>query len=447
MEEGAFFPDCRMAASSFTATGLATIATGAYPDAHGIVAESWYDPASKKIIGARSSLNRASTLADQIASADSRNRVFALGANSARASLLVQGAAVDELHHTVLALEEPSEPARDEAHWVDTFRRNHSPNRFKNAKWQAIQADSDAPALRVLVDDPARPEEFTALYNASPFAQENQFEFLRTLVTEEKLGQGAAFDFVGVALNSMAQLGYEAGADSPLMREMVLHLDRQIELTLEVLRRTAGPGNFGLAFTGAHGAAQAEATAIDGSAVAKTIDDALSAALDVANFKNHYVERYLYPFLYLNHAQLRLHGIDPAKARRVAGEAALRSVPGVAAFYTADGQSSRSGEWLRRFQNSFDAVRSGDVMLAYQPNTVERYGAGRGISYGSLYNYDVQTPLLFYGSQFRAVIDEDPVDSVDIAPTLARALRVAAPSANAGRVLSGAFAPDVKGGK
>ena len=72
---------------------------------------------------------------------------------------------------------------------------------------------------------------------------------------------------------------------------------------------------------------------------------------------------------------------------------------------------------------------------------------GRGISYGSLYNYDVQTPLLFYGSQFRAVTDEDPVDSVDIAPTLARALRVAAPSANAGRVLSGVFAPDVKVGK
>ena len=332
-----------MAASSFSATGLATIATGAYPDAHGIVAESWYDPASKKIVGARSSLNRASTLADQIASADSRNRVFAVGANSARASLLVQGATLDELHHTVLPVEEPPEPARDEAPWVDTFRRTHSPNRFKNAKWQAIQADSDAPALRVLVDDPARPEEFTALYNASPFAQENQFEFLRTLITEEKLGQGAAFDFVGVALNSMAQLGYEAGADSPLMREMVLHLDRQIELTLEVLRRTAGPGNFGLAFTGAHGAAPAETTSIDGAAVAKAVDDALSAAFDVSNFKNHYVERYLYPFLYLNHAQLRLHGIDPAKARRVAGEAALRSVPGVAAFYTADGQSSRSG--------------------------------------------------------------------------------------------------------
>src|SRR5258706_3875631 len=61
MEEGAFLPDCRMASSSFSATGLATIATGAYPEAHGIVAESWYDAASKKIIAADASLPRRDT--------------------------------------------------------------------------------------------------------------------------------------------------------------------------------------------------------------------------------------------------------------------------------------------------------------------------------------------------------------------------------------------------
>ena len=54
---------------------------------------------------------------------------------------------------------------------------------------------------------------------------------------------------------------------------MVLHLDRQIELTLEVLRRTAGPGNFGVAFTGAHGAAVVEASSIDGAVVVKAIDE------------------------------------------------------------------------------------------------------------------------------------------------------------------------------
>ena len=443
MEEGAYLPDCRMAASSFTATGLATIATGAYPDAHGIVAESWYDPVARKMTAARASLNLASTLADQIAAADSHNRVYAVAGDRARAALLVHSAPFARAPHTVLALD--ADPLPEEPAFVEAFRQSHSPERFKNAKWQALQADSNAPPLRVLTDDPARPQEFTALYNASPFAQENQFEFLRTLIAEEKLGQGAAFDFVAVSLSSMAQLGYESGADSPLMREMVLHLDRQIESTLEVLRKLAGSGNFGLAFTAAHGVAQQESVSIDGSSVAQAIDDALSAAFDNPGARNRYVERYVYPFLYLNHDHLRRYGIDPARARRLAGEAALRLTPGVAAYYTADGQSSRFGDWLLRFQNSFHAVRSGDVMLAYEPNAVERYGDGRGVSYGSLYNYDVQTPLLLYGSQFRAMTEEAAVDSVDIAPTLARALRVGAPSSASGRVLSAVFAPDVKG--
>jgi hypothetical protein len=436
MEEGAFFPDCRMASSSFSSTGIATIATGAYPEEHGIIAESWYDPGSKKIVGAQSSLNQSSTLADQIAAADTRNRVLATGMDRARAALLVG-------RHSILSIEPgPEEPA-----WMGAFRQSHSPDRFKNAKWQALQAEPNAPPLRTLVDDPARRDEFTALYNASPFAQEDQFDLLRSIIAEEKLGQGAGFDFVGVVLNSTALLGYEVGADSPLMREIVLHLDRQIESTLELLRRIAGPGNFGLAFTGAHGVASLGATAIDGAMVAQTIDKALSMAFDGSGPANRYVERYVYPFLYLNHDQLRRQSVDPAKARRLAGEAALRHAPGVAGYYTADGQSSRSGEWLRRFQNSFHAVRSGDVMLAYESNAVERYGAGHGLSYGSLYNYDIQTPLLFYGSQFRPSTEEGSVESVDIAPTLARALRVAAPSMNSGRVLSAAFAPDVKGPK
>ena len=434
MEEGSYLPDCRMAASTFSASGLETIATGAYPQAHGIVAESWYDAGSRKMVAATAAASQATTLADEIASDESRNRVFAIDIDGSRAALLARGA-----RHKVLALQRP---VRGEAEWVDSFRNSHSPDRFKNAKWQALQADASAPPLRVLVDNPA--EDFMALYNASPFAQETQFDFLRAAIAEEKLGQGPALDFVTIVLSPMALLGYEVGGDSPLMHEMVLHLDRQIESTLDALRKLP---SFGFAFAAAHGAPDHDGKRVSGASVAQAIDRALSDAFDVPSARNRYVERYVYPFVYLNHSQLSRYDVDPRAARRMAGEAALRQAPGVAAYYTADGDCSRSGEWRRRFQNSFHAVRSGDVMLAYEPKAVEEYGAGRGISYGSLYNYDVQTPLLFYGSQFRARTIERPVEPVDIAPTLARALRVAAPSSSTGRVLGDVFAPDKKGEK
>lgn len=79
-------------------------------------------------------------------------------------------------------------------------------------------------------------------------------------------------------------------------------------------------------------------------------------------------------------------------------------------------------------------------MLSYRPEYVEDYEPHRGISYGSLYDYDVRVPLCFYGPQFRAEVFESPVEAVDLAPTLARALGVATPSSAAGRVLGEAFA-------
>jgi hypothetical protein len=147
------------------------------------------------------------------------------------------------------------------------------------------------------------------------------------------------------------------------------------------------------------------------------------------------LDRYLYPFLYLETGGAG----NPETMRQAAGRAALDQ-PAVAAYFTAGGDCSVHDEFQERFRNSFHPQRAGDVMLAYQPEYIEDFGAGRGISYGSLYNYDIQTPLCFYGAQFRAGVYEDPVRAVDLAPTLARAAGVSPTSSSPGRVLGEAFA-------
>src|SRR5439155_699169 len=335
MEDGAYFPGCQMAASTFTSGGLATLSTGAYP-------------------------------------------------------------------------------------------------------WLALGNKKGGPPLRTLAFDPARPEDFLALYRASPFCQAVQMALAREMIIQEKLGRGQGADLLAVSLGSTALLGYEVGGDSPLMREMVLHLDRQVEALLSLLDKSLGARNYALVFTSAHGApcdpdGHAAALAVSGETVAGAINQALSAHYDTGHRKNVYVERYLYPFLYARQDLLRKSFIDPREARVVAGQAAL-TIPGVAGYYTADGDSSHSGDWLRRFRNSFHAVRSGDVMLAYAPQHVEYYGDGRGISYGSLYNYDSLGPLILYGAAFETQLFETPVESVDLAPTLPRVAGIGWPSSSNGRV-------------
>jgi arylsulfatase A-like enzyme len=80
-------------------------------------------------------------------------------------------------------------------------------------------------------------------------------------------------------------------------------------------------------------------------------------------------------------------------------------------------------------------------MFAYEPGWVEDFGAGRGISYGSLYNYDCHVPLILYGPQFRTHTFEGPVESIDVAPTIARVTGLACPSSSTGRTLGEALFP------
>ena len=59
-DQGAYFPQCQMVSTTFTSGGLATLSTGAYPQVHGIVADSWYDRAARKPVSASASPGKRS---------------------------------------------------------------------------------------------------------------------------------------------------------------------------------------------------------------------------------------------------------------------------------------------------------------------------------------------------------------------------------------------------
>ena len=431
MEKGASFPDCRHQASTFSSSALATLATGAWPAQHGIVADHWYDRASRSAVQATEEALNATTLAAQVA-ADPRNRVYALALSRSHAALCAGSRRARLFWMDVRGQFAASGTWPD---WLADYNRLNPVENVHNAAWMTLDAMPGAPPLRTLKYDPARPDEFLSLYKASPLGQEAEFEFLGELIAREKLGQGEGIDFVCLVAGSSALLGYETGARSPLMEQLVLRLDQHLEYLLNTLDKTPGEGSFNLALAAAHGGPPAPSAesrsrmAVNGEALAQAVERALGSGA------GGHVEKYVYPFLYLDSGAAR----DPEPLRMAAARAAMQH-PAVAGYYTAGGACSTRDGWEERFRNSFHPKRSGDVMLSYQPEYVEEYGGGRGISYGSLYNYDTRVPLILYGPQFRAGDFEGPVESVDVAPTLARAMGVAPPSSTTGRTLSRAFA-------
>lgn len=429
LDHGAWFPDCRHAASTFSSTTVATLATGAWPAQHGIVADTWFDRASNKVVPAGEESLDATTLAAEAASGGAR--VFTIAESASAAGLFSSGSG-----GRVFWMDDGGQftTRGDAPAWMEDFNARHSLENLHNAKWLAVNAKPDAPPLRTLLYNQNHPAEFQALYRSSYFAQAATFDLLRELIAREGLGQGSGVDFVAAVSHASSLLGNETGAGSPLIDQMVLRLDRELEALLNDLTRVVGETGFALALAGGHGippeppAKARSRMAVNGEALAQSVAKSLSAGRLGA------VEKYVYPFLYLDTGGWQ----DPEPLRLAAARAALDDAA-VANYYTAGGACSTGSEWQRRFRNSFHYRRSGDVMLSYRPGYIEYFGQDRGVSYGSLYNYDVSVPLFFYGPQFRPGVYQRPVESIDVAPTLARVIGAGLPSSSTGRALAEAM--------
>jgi hypothetical protein len=109
----------------------------------------------------------------------------------------------------------------------------------------------------------------------------------------------------------------------------------------------------------------------------------------------------------------------------------------VAAATVAPGTTPDRLTMVQRFHESYDPDRSGDIAVAYRPRT--SFGVPRGpgdvvAGHGSPWDHDRQVPILFWWPGVAADVRATPIETVDIAPTLAAIAGVATPTVD-GRCL------------
>jgi len=465
LREGAVFQRLRFDhLTTLTAPNAAVLATGAYPELHGIVGDRWYDRTQRKVVSAEEAWVEkysmeplgagpspgnliGSTFADELRLASNgESRVVVVSGSAAAATMLggrrpsgCYWRKPDGQFETSVSYAERA-PA-----WVQEFNQAHPIMRFDGKPWVALDSPPEATPLRMIqLGATSGRENFLALYHASPFAVDDTFAFAKRAVEAEKLGSGQYTDLLVIHVSAPGRLALETGAYSPLMRDMVLRLDRAVADLIAGLEKSIGLDKVSLAFTATHGTAplpdDAEkqglnAGRIDGEEVAAAINSALAEEFDAPLF----VEKYVYPFVYLNAEAQNLPESSYRRVIEVAGAGALK-VRGVATYFTpAVAQTpATQRDKLRR---SWYPGRSGDLMLVYEPYFVERFASGRGTSSGSLYRYDTDVPLILFGTGFRAGRFESEVDATAVAPTLAALLGIPAPTSATGNVLSEALLP------
>src|SRR5262249_7363388 len=138
--------------------------------------------------------------------------------------------------------------------WLQDFNASDRASKYWNREWK----DSTGKVLRVTRPGQApsgAPLGFYDVVGATPFANDYQLEFVRELITAEKLGQSAATDLLAISISATDVLGHQVGPDSPEMAAMILRLDQQLSDFFQFLDRQVGLGNVWMAVSADHGVA------------------------------------------------------------------------------------------------------------------------------------------------------------------------------------------------
>ena len=139
-----------------------------------------------------------------------------------------------------------------------------------------------------------------------------------------------------------------------------------------------------------------------------------------------------------NRETLAKFNVSAEEAAKVAGEAAI-AMDGIVG-YVAEHSAQAAEATLRAYRRSYFPGRSPDLYLVQEPFSLWNGDRGQ-TSHGTPYSYDTHVPLILFGPAFRAGVYQQDVFTIDLAPTLAAALRINPPALATGKVLAEALEP------
>lgn len=481
LDRGSWFSNAHYGhAFTVTGPGHATVLTGAYPHRTGIIGNAWSDlatgqavycagdtsatyigHATKPLDGTSPRNLKVETLGDVLRGIEPRAKVIALSGKD-RGAILPgghRGTAYMYMSGTGRFASSTYYMQRHPA-WVDQWNAAKPADRYFKAEWKPLLPDvayarslpDNQPwfgprggALPMTIgtraDDQPGPNFYAGLL-ASPFGDALTLDFARAAIAGEQLGADDVPDILSISLSGHDYVNHRWSAESRLSHDHVLHLDRMLQAFFADLDRTVGRDNYVAVLTADHGFMPApEASQAQGRSAGRVSGSQLLAQVNSrleAKFGAPRLARSLSASaIVLDRKLLAGRGLDLDAVADAARDAAMAQ-PQVAAAYTR--RELRTGNragapFFDQMRLTWNADVSGDVQLVLKPYWM--FGASTSIAtHGSPHSYDTHVPILAWGPRWvRAQAVERRVEVADIAPTLARILRVPAPAASEGRVL------------
>lgn len=455
LDEGALFTEAYYDhATTETAPGHTTLATGVHPSSSGIIGNNWVDRASGSPVYSfedphhgRSPLNlRADGLGDWIKAFDPASKVFTLSTKD-RSAIAMGGHAADAAYWfdtTTGEFTTSTYYPHGVPEWLVAFNgRRLADVRFGKA-WEPLPlSDADLERLHIverdegwqenrfphalgglaLAPDPA----YWSAFAFTPFGDEQLLELARAAIAGEQLGQREHLDYLAIGLSALDGIGHSFGPDSREAADVILRLDDLLDRFLDDLDASVGLDRVLLALSADHGVPSPPEVrkflGLDG----RRADDEDFLCFQQAGRRvaeRHHLDKMVLRGLYLDRDAITSAGVEPAAVEEELARE-LESCPVVERVWTsAELAATRADEpelFRRLFRHSFDPDRSPDLELQLHPYDL---ASGTWATHGSPYEYDRHVPLLIRLPGTAGARLTEPVGIVDLAPTLASLLGI-----------------------
>jgi len=454
-----------------TAPGHASIYTGTTPRTHGILGNYWFDVEKDKLVDCvydpsvgpvgtgskgESSSPRyltASTLTDAFKDQKENESKTISIALKARSAVLSGGKKADAAYWF---------RGNDQGHWItSSYYRTDLPawvKRFNESdalesymtQWEPLlpiadytESDEDDRAVERGFRGKAHPD---FPYNLKELAQNNQgynlleftpfgnsyaLNFATAVLQGEQLGKNSATDFLLISLSSTDAIGHNFGVNSKEVEDTYLRLDRDLAAFLTELDTQVGKGNYTLFLTSDHGASP-NAHALNAKNISGGYFKEATFKIEV---KDHVFKKYGTTEIIKNisnnqvfldkkliaDSNLDISEIEKSIQQFIIGH------PQIATVLTRSQleKGAISGAIETYLFNGFNTARSGDIFYALKEHVLVY--SETGSDHGSGYEYDIHTPLLFYGFGIKKGSTNKNTLTIDIVATLSKLLDIAPP--------------------
>jgi predicted AlkP superfamily pyrophosphatase or phosphodiesterase len=464
-------------AANLTGPGHAVIATGCYGRVNGIVANNWYNSATRtrvncvedttvRVLGARArgvspALLLMTTIGDALKRSSPSSRVVSVSMKD-RSAILMGGKSADAAYWLVDSSFVTSTYYMETLpSWVREFNRSGLACSFFGKTWDRILPEQEYAGLdrddppyeggsgvsasfphRITGTDSTRitPGYFGALWN-SPYLNDLLIAFVKEAMVADSLGIRGATDMLCIGLSANDAVGHTFGPHSHEVLDMTVRTDRLLADLFSFIDEKVGLAGCLVVMSSDHGIApMPEYTQehVPGRKAGRTGSGVIAALCEHYAGPAHgpsWIASVVDGNIYLDRLAMAEEGVTTAWVATLLADS-LRNNELIGGVMTAEEAGGNGYSTLveGRLRRGFHPGRSGDIVYALQPYFID-YSGKTGTDHGQPYEYDAHVPVIFAGADVRAGTYDSKASPADIAPTLAALLGISLAGEREGTVL------------